>query len=165
MDILVLIGLTISLLAIAYEDWQTRSVHTYWFALVFLSISFLQINTFGFLEYLQQYLINFVFILFYFALLQLYVVIKHRIWVWIFDRYIGWGDIVFIFCVAGYWDLLGFIAYLILSLIIALLLYLFLISGKKTTIPLAGFQALVFFLFFYLEQLKILPLDQYMSDY
>jgi hypothetical protein len=164
MDILVLIGLTVSLLAITCEDWQTRSVHTYWFALTFLCLGYWGYNALGISDYAVQYGVNFLFLCLYFLLLQIYFVLKHRRWVWIFDTYIGWGDVIFLLCIAGYWNLFGFVVFIVVSLLLSLLVYFIVIKRRKSTIPLAGLQSIVFIIFFYLEEEKLLSLNNLISQ-
>lgn len=151
--------LTISLLAISVEDWKERQVSVYWFILIFLCLSFINIDLLGLREYLKQYLVNLMFITLYFLLLQVYIVIKHQAWVWMFDKHIGYGDLVFVLCVAGYWALPIFVIFLIFSIIVALLLHL-IIPSKNNTVPLAGFQSLVFLVLFYFDKNKIFNFDQ-----
>ena len=160
METFVFIGLTLSLLAITYEDWKTRSVHIYWFALTFVCLGYLGWRSMGFQDYALQFGINFIFLLSYFVLLQLYFMLKQCGWVWIFNKYIGWGDVVFLLCIAGYWNLVCFIVFIIASLLISLVVYFVAIKPYRDTIPLAGLQSLIFLIFFYLEGTKLLSLNE-----
>lgn len=154
--ILILIG---SLLAISYEDFKARSVHLYWFIAVFVTLTYLGIANQGLYVYLIQFTINIAFVLFYFLLLQLYFVVKLRRWIWITDRYIGWGDIVFIVAIAGHWYIVGFIVFIIISLIVALLYYCIFLVRKTNKIPLAGIQSIFFMIVYSFEELGLLSIN------
>ncbi|WP_149915209.1 hypothetical protein [Sphingobacterium cavernae] len=160
METFVFIGLTLSLLAITYEDLKTRSVHIYWFALTFICLGYFSWRSVGLQGYTLQYGINLIFLLLYFVLLQLYFIVKHRGWVWLFDRYIGWGDVVFLMCIAGYWNLVGFIVFIVASLMISLVVYFINIKSYERTIPLAGLQSTIFLIIFYLEEINFISLDE-----
>ncbi len=136
-----------NLLFVFYQDLRYRAV--YWLAfpplLVLLLLLAYRDNSPALMMINSGS--NLAFLLVQFAALSLYFSLKRKRWVNITRGLLGWGDILFILCLAFYFSLLNFLLFYISSLIVVLLLtgLSFLMNkkaGKK--IPLAGMQALLF---------------------
>jgi hypothetical protein len=94
--------------------------------------------------------INFVFLIIQLLLVSVYFSVKNNKWTPIYQSLLGAGDILFLMSIGVYFSVLNYLFFYIVSLIVVLLLWvpinLFVIK-QKTTIPLAGLQALCFGLF------------------
>lgn len=154
---------TCCLLGIAYEDFKNRSVYIYWFVGLFISLLWMVLETGSFDQVASRFAINMVFCTVQLALLNAYFCLKERKWIWIFDRYLGWGDVVFIGCVALLWNLPGFIIFTIGSIIFALLIYVIGMRNRATTVPLAGLQAVFLIILLFLEWINLLSLDSLLT--
>lgn len=139
--LLLLIG--ILLLAIAWQDFKTRTVFVFLFVLLFASACLLQYMRCGFsAEACIHIALNTSVVCIQLLAIYVYLKIVRKI---NFFEGIGLGDVFFYICVIPLLSLPVFIFFNISSLVFALLLYLF--AGKKmhmesTAIPLAGIQAL-----------------------
>lgn len=151
------------LLGIAYEDFKNRSVHIYWFIGLFGSLLGMVLASEAFDQVASRFAVNMVFCVLQLALLNVYFCLKERKWIWIFDRYLGWGDVVFIACVALLWDLRGFIIFTIVSIGFALLIYVIGMRKQTATVPLAGLQAIFLIILLFLEWINFLSLDSVLT--
>lgn len=154
-----IMALAVCTVAIAYEDIHFRTVRIYWFVGLFLAVAWVQSNTYTLAQLLINFGVNLSFIILQMAILHLYYFWKNRAWSWIFDRYLGWGDVVFWGCILTAWPLWGFIAFMILSLVFSLLVYLSFIQHNQPSIPLAGLQAGCLLLTILLERLQVFSLS------
>jgi hypothetical protein len=142
-------ALTIAVLAVIFiQDVRGRAV--YWFlfpvrAAALMSIHFDQ----------DSALINMGFILVQLLILTIYFSLKAGRFVNITIQLLGWGDILFLVCVALYFPVTGFLLFYTGSLAGALLLWLawqWLSGIKDVNIPLAGLQALMLMLLLVTER-------------
>jgi hypothetical protein len=139
------------LLLIFIQDIRSRSV--YWFlcpvlAALFVIMHLLQHRLFA--ESWQTVLINTAFLALQFSIVSLYFSLKNRRWVNIATSLLGWGDILFLICLAFYLSVLNFLFFYIVSLMVVLLawtLWQIITKEKSKQIPLAGLQAVVFLVF------------------
>lgn len=155
--------LGIALVAIAWEDFRSRAVRVYWFVGVLVALLYMQLVRQGALVTYERYAINLLFILFILVVLHGYYAVRRRRWIWIMDQQFGWGDVAFLVCIAGVWHLPGFVAFMVLSLLFSLIVFLLLVKRYAQTVPLAGLQAICFGIFYILEKNKILSLDNWIS--
>jgi hypothetical protein len=136
------------LLLIFFQDIKDRSVYWCFFpALAILFVALLLVQHHLFSAIWQASLINFAFLLFQFLIVSIYFSIKNRRLVNIMDELLGWGDILFLLCMACYLSMLNFMFFYIASLVVSLVIWLvwLVFSNKKNKhIPLAGFQAAIF---------------------
>lgn len=134
------------LLAIAYFDFKMRAVYTWLFPVLGLSLLLLKMQELRPVLIDKQIGINFFFLFLQFAGLQLYFKIKTGLWGQIMDKKMGWGDVVFLLCIALYLPFLLFFAFYVFSLIVILGITACLPKWRMSTvgIPLAGCQAVLF---------------------
>lgn len=138
-----LLLICILLLAIAWQDFRTRTVYVFLFGLLFIAVCLLQYVRCGFnLESFIHIALNTSVLSI--QLLTVYGYLKIVRKINFFDG-MGLGDIFFYICAIPILSLPIFILYNISSLFAALMLYI--TAGKKmqiesTSIPLAGIQAL-----------------------
>lgn len=151
------------LLGIAYEDFKNRSVYIYWFIGLFISLLWMVSETDSLDRVASRFVVNMVFCIVQLALLNAYFCLKERKWIWIFDRYLGWGDVVFIACVALLWNLPGFIIFTISSILFALVIYVIGMRKQTATVPLAGLQAIFLIILLFLEWINFLSLDSVLT--
>ncbi|MEJ5092445.1 hypothetical protein GEO21_20645 [Sphingobacterium faecium] len=146
------------LLAIAYFDFKIRAVYTWIFAFLGVCLMLLKMQEHRPVIMDEQLAVNFLFLFLQFGVLLLYFKIKTGKWGQIMDQKMGWGDVVFLLCIALYLPFLSFFAFYVVSLLIILVLTACLPKWRMNTIgiPLAGCQALLFALFLLLEKLKVL---------
>ena len=148
------INITIVLLLsmIAWQDFKSRAV--WWPFFLFLAVSFLlQDNlTREWHSALTESVINVGFFAVQLIGITIYFSIKERKLVLVADRYIGWGDIVFLFVICFLLEPLRLILFYTASIFlhtIAYGLYSLLRAEKRDreTIPLAGGMAILLILF------------------
>lgn len=153
--------LGIALFAIVWEDCRNRTVRTYWFIGLFAVLLYLQLITAAASVVFLRYTANLLFVLFILVALHGYFAIKARRWIWIMDQHMGWGDVAFLVCITGVWSLQGFVAFMVISLLFSLAVFMLCVRRYARTIPLAGLQALCFGVFYILEKNKIIALDNW----
>jgi hypothetical protein len=109
-------------------------------------------------ELLLNSALNLGFLLLVFALVWLYISLRHRRLIRLPDRLIGWGDILFLLCICFYFTLLNFILFYITSLFLVIIFWLVWTRYKpqaaKRHIPLAGLQALILSIFLMVDWLS-----------
>lgn len=138
-------GMLVSLLAIASEDLKERAI-----SLLYLGSFALFALAYGiFKNGMPAFLINFgwnlLFITSQLLLLTLYCSIKEGKVVNIADRYLGWGDILFLVplcCLFTTIWLLPFYLFSLIAVLAVFLIYQLLKKDKNITVPLAGGQAI-----------------------
>lgn len=144
---LVLTILSILLLVlISYQDFKTFSISWWLIPLIFITgiaVSYLSI---GLGRTFKTLLINAGFISFLILSIALLVAFKHGKFINITESYLGWGDILFLISIIGFFSSLNFMFFIITGLILTLLAhqgYKYLGQPKHPRIPLAGYIALV----------------------
>jgi hypothetical protein len=146
--ILQLIIITL-LLLIFTEDMQSRSVHWFFFpllALALIAYRYLTLTA-SFSDLFKSVSLNLAFLVVQLAVVSAYFSIKHKRIIDITSGLLGWGDILFVTCIAFYLAVLPFILFYITSLIVVLsfwLVYQSISKKKNQAIPLAGLQAILF---------------------
>ncbi|TYR36350.1 hypothetical protein FXV77_10605 [Sphingobacterium phlebotomi] len=145
---------------IALEDFKWRMVHIWWYLVLSVGLGGLSIALKGTMDTLSMVIWNVGFILLLLLILTVYLSLKERKLVFLFDRYLGWGDVFFFVCVALYLDLATYITFLIISLIAALIIapVIFKWQGKDKHIPLAGIQAICLMLYLPMVHFDLFPL-------
>ncbi|WP_437921182.1 hypothetical protein [Sphingobacterium sp. LRF_L2] len=133
----------VAALGIAWEDFRWRMVHLWWYPMLLIGLCGLSMRFIGIYELLLQMGFNLVFVGLLLLLLTLYFSVKEGKLVFIFDRYLGWGDVLFFLAITPYFDLQEYILFTILTLIVSLIFtpLFFHIQGKDQHIPLAGMQS------------------------
>lgn len=147
---------------IALEDFKWRIVHLWWYLVLSTGLGGLSVASKGMMDTLSMVIWNVVFILLLLMVLTTYLSLKERKAVFPFDRYLGWGDVLFFVCVALYLDLATFIMFMIVSLVAALAIapIIFKWQGKQKHIPLAGIQAICLMLYLPIAHFALFPLPK-----
>lgn len=158
-------GICLSLIAIAYLDFKFRAVYIWLFALVgllLLLLKYLQNHT---AVFTAETGLNVLFLVFQFLFLKVYFRLRTGKWKILMDQQMGWGDVVFMFCVALYLPFLSFFIFHILSLSIVLFFTVFIPKWRDPYfgIPLAGCQSLLFGIWLMIRQFDILDIESYFS--
>jgi len=150
------------LLLIAYQDHKYRGVTWYIFPILCALLAYRSVQIYGLAAVLQHTGINLLFVALQLLILQLYFWLKHRRWQWIFDTVLGWGDVVFLITIAVYLPVIEYFIFYVSSLILVLLMTLVVRIWSKSvaTVPLAGWQALLFLILLSLEHFKIVSLKE-----
>jgi hypothetical protein len=139
------------LLLILVQDIVSRAV--YWILFPLLGLSFILLRLAAHQPgpaIVRSSAINLAFLALQLLLVSLYFSARHKSWVNITRQLLGWGDILFLACIACYLSALNFLLFYMVSLIGALLGWLFwqlLVTPKSKQIPLAGLQSLLLVLF------------------
>jgi hypothetical protein len=145
------VAILIVLLAIAQQDFRSRSVYLFWFVGLLALVVLLKTFTNGWVnDACAAVLINLGFLFLQLLLLTVYFSIKNRGFVLITDSLLGWGDVLLLCCIAFYLSVLNFIFFYLFSLLITLVawaMYLALTKKNGKHIPLAGLQGIVLVLF------------------
>lgn len=138
----------VCLWAMFVQDMRYRAIS--WFFFPVLAVLYV---THGLAAgiHIQELLINtglnLAFLLMVFALVWLYISLRRRRLVYLPDRLIGWGDILFLLCICFYFTLLNFILFYITSLLLVIIIWLawtrYRPQAAARHIPLAGLQALI----------------------
>lgn len=154
-----------ALVGIAYEDLRYRSVHIGWFASLLLGLFlFRMMQGIPVWHIVVDSAWNIGFIAFQLLMLTLYFSIKVGKWTNVFDRYMGWGDVVFLLVCTVYFDFLGYFFFYLLSVFFALLLSIGYIrysrSKERRTVPLAGLQACFLLVVLLLERVGLWSFDR-----
>ncbi|MBB3971034.1 hypothetical protein [Mucilaginibacter phyllosphaerae] len=106
-------------------------------------------------EVLFNTALNIAFLLVVFTVVWLYISLRQRRLIYLPDKLIGWGDILFLLCICFFFTLLNFILFYITSLFIIIVLWLIWVSLRPGTayrhVPLAGLQALILSVFLIID--------------
>ncbi len=141
------IGIIACLLFLFYQDLRYRAV--YWLifpVLVLLLVAFTLTKSISG-SFLLNSGLNLGFVFVQLLLLSLYFSIRNKRWVDITREYLGWGDVLFLICIAFYLSPLNYLLFYICSLLLVLLVSAASIwkrGAGEYKIPLAGLQALLF---------------------
>jgi hypothetical protein len=145
------LALLLVLLFIFLQDMWFRAVHWALFASLAAGLASLQYwGQPGLAIVIRQALSNLGFLILVLSLVTLYFSMKKGKLVRLTDELMGWGDILFLTAIAFYLSPLNYILFFILSMPLALLLWLLWQSvskNKNKHIPLAGFQSILFIVF------------------
>jgi hypothetical protein len=142
---LIVSGLLISLVVVLFQDLKFRKIHFVLPVLLFI-FSIVLFNRTG-----MKYIIcltNISFFLFIIGILVLYMSVKSKKLLNPFEHYFGLGDLLFFIGIAPLFLTFNFVLFFILAMIFSIVLqFIFQKVTKEKTIPLAGFSALLLFLF------------------
>lgn len=149
MQYLILLGIILFSLLIAFQDFKSRSVSVLYLA-GFTIVSVLYgIYQFQWQQMLWWFLFNIGFLVFQGAVLSLYYFIKYRSFK-LLSSSLGGADIWILVTLAFSFDFVGFIIFTCLSFIIAIGYYIVInniLKKQVKEIPLAGIITLFFLLF------------------
>lgn len=129
-----------SSLSMAYQDFKFRTVGLWSIVLLSLGCGMWSVSTIGFLPMLWSWVTNLAFIGVQFALGALVIGLAKGEWKF-FDRYIGWGDVLFLASISIMFCTVNFLVFYCTSLVVVLVLFLIydkLFGAGETTVPLAG---------------------------
>ncbi len=90
-----------ALLALAYQDWKSRSVSLWLLGVLAAGIAVEGSIAVGFSFFFRNWLVNVAALSFQFLLLWLFFRLKEGRWVALPGRYVGWGDILFFIITGG----------------------------------------------------------------
>lgn len=143
--------IVIVLLTIFLQDLKDRLVLWLLFPILALALLVLKIMAgHGMVDCFVDMLINLGFLFVQLLLLSAYISVKQKRWSLLHVKLIGLGDVLFLVSTAFYPALASFLLFYVVSLVIALALWLVwqaLAERKSNAVPLAGLQAMVFILF------------------
>lgn len=151
----------LALVAIFVQDMTTRSV--YWLLFPLLTGSLLALRSAESAAVTgKAILVNYGFLLVQLSLVSVYFSLKRGRWVNITNDLLGWGDVLFLACIACYLSVLNFLFFYMTSLTLAVFFGLILqlrgdskkqllVNSNVLKIPLAGLQSLLFGLFLTLD--------------
>ncbi len=128
---------------ITYEDFKFRAVTWYLFPLLALIILIEDIVVYTTAMSLHVFVINFLFIIVQLIAVTLYLSIKNKKWVWIWEQYLGLGDILFLLVLCLFFSPVNLVVFYISSLLLTVIAVLLLrkIYPSFVIIPLAGLQS------------------------
>lgn len=136
--------LTILLLVVVYQDFKYRAVWWVVFPLAAGIAIWSAFSTRYFDVWLMESVINSLFLIVQFMVLTVYFSVKLKKPVWIFDQFIGWGDVLFLFVLALLLSPVNFIVFYLGSIVLTLLFAAAYLNKRNENIPLAGIQAALF---------------------
>jgi len=139
------------LLVITYQDFKERAISWWLLPLLMLGFVIVSLKQNHWYQYLINCLINNAFCGFMFTIITTYFSVKHKSFVNIINNMLGIGDILFFVVLSFCFSHVHYIFFMISSLFIASL-FGFYFQYKKQTIPLAGIQAMVFILYYFVCQ-------------
>lgn len=137
------------LLFIFYQDLRYRGVSWYLFPLALMLILFSSPRSFNLKLLWNDWLLNLGFLFVQLLLLGVYFVYRKIPPGQLFKEYIGLGDILFFLLLALVLPFPVFPVFMVLSLVITLMIAV--IVFRKSTVPLAGLQALFLVIFLLME--------------
>ena len=143
-------------MVVIYQDFKDRAVWWVVFPLAAAAAVWSASSTRYYEVWWMESLINSLFLAVQFMVLTLYFSIKFRKPVWIFDEFIGWGDVLFLFVLALLLSPVNFILFYWSSIIFTLVIAAVYLNKRNKNIPLAGIQAALF--------LVILAGDQFLQN-
>jgi len=161
MTFILLLGLELILLFIAFQDFKTRSVSWVLFPIAYvlglinssLDLSYRELGTY--------LVINTGIILILILILLLYLVIRYGRPGLKLGNFLGSGDVLFFFIISTCFSPINFILFCFVSFLLALIISVLFIS-KKTTIALAGWQAIVLSLVLLFQYSSVInPYNEY----
>lgn len=143
------IVLIILLLILVFQDFKTREISLLVLVGVFACNLFIFLISPNVKEFFHALYINILFLCFLFLALTIYVSFKEKKLTLIADKYLGWGDIIFLFTLSLSFSTINFIVFLVTSFVFTLVAYITLKLLKpnlKKEIPLVGFLAITLIL-------------------
>jgi hypothetical protein len=139
------------LLMIFLEDIRSRRVHLILFPILASCLIIIGLwRRIDLEDLLQSAWINLLFLSLILLALTAWFSLKERRLINITRQLLGWGDILFLLCIALYFSILNYIFFYMMSLIAVVIFWsLWRLFSKKDNqhIPLAGMQALILAIF------------------
>ena len=133
-----------------YQDWRHRAVYWLVFPVMLVLLGGLSFSD-STLSSVSEYLIfNTGFLISQLILLTIYFSVKEKRLVNISRNHLGWGDILFLFCLCFYLSPVNYLFFYISSLFLLAVCAIVLVmrnGDRQVQIPLAGLQGLFFMLF------------------
>jgi hypothetical protein len=135
------------LLTITYDDFKHRSVRLMLFPVLAALLFFARIRQQPRLQILWDCSMNLVYIFFLSGVCYLYLKIRYKKVLW--SHFVGMGDILFILCLAIWFEPVYFIVFNSITFFAAMLFHVVLSRyseayKKFETVPLAGYQSFCF---------------------
>lgn len=131
------------LIYITYQDFKYRAIP--WIVFPLLVIVIVILNYLGNKEELSFIflMINTMFVITQMLLITIYLSLKEKRVVKVWERYIGWGDILFFAILCFFFSPGNFIAFYIISLLFTIVSVLGIkaVNTNFTEVPLAGIQS------------------------
>lgn len=124
---------------IVFQDFKSREIT--WWTLPLILISYLLSENYIFQQLFINAGLNFLFILINFLCLTVYYSLKDSAIVNIVNSKLGIGDILFLIVCCFMFNLIGFIGFIIFSLLLSLLIGIVIQNKHNKTIPLAGIMS------------------------
>jgi hypothetical protein len=144
----IVLGLLLSLGAVVFQDLKFRRIHIILPLLTFIFSLLLSSRKIGFSS--AVYFTNMMFFLIIVGILVLYMSLKNKKLLNPFANYFGLGDLLFFLAVTPLFLTNNFVVFFIFSMLFSIMMQLmFKKMMKETTIPLAGFSALLLILFIF----------------
>ncbi len=145
-------GLLVTGLVITYQDFKFRRIQVYLILLF---------TIFNWSIYLVNHSVNelatngffcMAYLLLCYASLHVYFFIKTKSFQTLLDKKIGWGDVFVILSIGPCMALDVLVYFFTLAFMLTLLLYVWLMAKKSTSIPLAGFLVVFYLIWIFLEE-------------
>lgn len=144
--------IVLSGLFIGWEDLRNRAVYWFWFPVLLTGlIWFRHISNENLAEIGISSTINLSVIALQLGLLSLYLLIKQGKPVALTSGFFCWGDILFLGCMAFYFQILGLMVFMVSGLLLVVTgwaAYQFLTGSRDQYVPLAGLLSLLFLINF-----------------
>lgn len=132
---------------LVYQDFKDRSVSIIYLLTLALSILVSTALFEGISLYGSRLLLNGTVLLLQFLLIWVYFCIRAKRIIFIVGSHIGLGDLLFLFAVAPFFSLYGFLFYVLVGLFFCLITYPLLLLNNNRLIPLAGVFSVVLFIY------------------
>jgi len=133
-----------NLLFIFFQDMRYRAVYWLAFPVLALLLAFSAVAKTGIYDILYSSSLNISFLVLQFLLVSIYFTFRNNSWVNLTSEYLGWGDILFLLCVAVYLSPGNYLLFYTFSLVVILPIAVFKQKfnyPKLVLVPLAGMQA------------------------
>lgn len=151
-EVIILFITSLLLAWIAYDDFKFRTIRAMILPIIFGLLLWHRVLEESFSLLLTSLLFNLFYITFLGLSVVGYLFLRYKVSWSRLSSYIGIGDLFFIISICVWFDGESFIAFTIVSLLVALL-------GsrvwKQEIIPLAGYQSICFFCFYLLTALPV----------
>ena len=141
METILILSLLLCLLFIFLQDWKYREIHIALpFFIYILSVAVIKLPI---KLTLQNSAVNIIFFFVVFTVMVVYMSVKNKKLINPFQNYFGLGDVLFYCSITPFFEIKNFILFFISSMIFAIILQVISNKNKTTTVPLAGFSALL----------------------
>lgn len=134
------IVLILLLIVLFIQDLKFRAVSWLLFPLIFILVSFSQLQYHTLTQFIIQFAINLFLIFIQISFLLIYLHFTKRSWRELTSTYFAWGDILFLIILGASFPVYFFIVFIVMSIAISIIVSLIL---RFKTVPLAGFQSIL----------------------